>query len=164
MSLNIQQFKAQMGTPAKLFNWSVFIPNIPTAQFKAQSTQIPAIGSTDIDLFYQGETIKYAGAPEYEHTWTIQIAESQAGDIWNAIWLWRQLVYNQTTGISGPPALYKSPITVLALNDLGVPWLQILIKGAYPKNVDAIDIDRSNNTESWKWNVTFNFDNWDRLG
>ena len=163
MSLNINQFKAQMGAPAKPFLWNVAIPGSELISFKAQTAQLPGVGSTDMDLFYQGETVKYAGTVEYEHTWTLQVAESEDGGVIDFLSTWRALIYEQITGLSGSPGVYKKPITVQALKGDKSSWLSYLIKGCYPKNIDPVDLDRYNNSEAWKWNITFNFDAWNRL-
>jgi hypothetical protein len=163
MSLSVQQFKSVMGSPAKVFNWNIFIADMPLAQFKAQTTQVPSVASSDMELWYQGEKVLYHGSVEYEHNWVCQVAESQDGIIYNSIYAWRQLVFSQTAGLSGTPLLYKRPVTIQLLNDQKIPYLGWVLKGCYPKQIDTIDLDRANNTEVLKWGITFNFDSWEKL-
>lgn len=159
----MQDFVANVGQPARPYIFSVVIPGISMATFKAQTAQWPGVGSTDIDLFYKGQTIKYAGAVEYEHTWTCQIVESEVGDIYAGLYSWRQLVWSQSTGISAPPALYKREIVLQARTTLDSIWLSGVLHGAYPKTIDPVELDTSANTESWKWNITFSYDWWDLI-
>ena len=107
-----------------------------------------------------GQKVLYPGAVEYENTWTVEIAESEYGNVIAELYAWRQLIWHQETGTSSIPTEFKKTITIAALNSQGVPWLRVGLKGAYPKTIDAVDLDRSNNSEAWKWNVTFNFDWW----
>jgi len=158
MGLSITDFISNIANPAKSFLWNILIPRLPLSQFVAQTAQFPSVGSTDIDLFYMGQTIKFAGAVEYEHTWVVNIVESEQLIIYNLIYAWRQLIWNQITGTAVIPALYKDDVTVQGLTALGLPWITGILHGVYPKLIDAVELDRSANTEAWKWNVTFSFD------
>jgi len=162
MSLHINEFVASIGNPAKTYLWSIAIPSIAISDLRGQTAQFPGVGSSDIELWYQGQKANFAGGPEYEHTWQVVMAESEKGDIGAAIKAWRQKCWNQTDGSQVVPAEYKEDITIKALRATdGVAWLTCTLHGAYPKTVDAVDLDRSANTEAWKWSVTFNYDYWD---
>lgn len=161
MGLHMQDFVANVGQPARPYIFTVIIPGMPLAMFKAQTAQWPGVGSTDVDLFYKGQTIKYAGAVEYEHTWPVQIVESEVGDMYAGLYAWRQLVWSQRTGISAIPALYKKEIVIQARTTSDVIWLSGILHGAYPKTIDPVELDAGANTESWKWSVTFSYDWWD---
>lgn len=164
MGLNITDFINAVQQPARTYLWDVAIQNMPAlTTFKAQTAQFPGIGSTDVDLFYQGQTIKYAGAAEYEHSWVLNVVESEIADIYDGLYAWRQQIWEQTSGISLPPSIYKKKIVVIGVSTVGVPWIRAQLNGAYPKLVDAVELDRSANTEAWKWNVTFSYDSWERL-
>lgn len=160
MSLHIQNFTTAIGNPAKTFLWNVIIPGAPMVSFKAQTTQFPAVGSADMELHYQGQPAKFAGAVEYEHTWSLVIAESEIGDVFDFLYSWRQLIWNQLTAQSESPVLYKRPVQVIGKTSMGGNWISAMMMGAYPKNIDAIDLDRSSNSDIWKWSVQFNFDWW----
>lgn len=163
MALQVSEFISNIANPAKSFLWNVIVPRLPLVQFTAQTAQFPSVGSTDIDLFYQGQMIKFAGAIEYEHTWVMNFVESETAIIYNALYEWRQLLWDQVTGLAAVPAAYKDRVTVQALTSQGIPWLTARLKGVYPKIVDAVEMDRSANTEAWKWNVTFSFDEWEKI-
>lgn len=160
--MHINEFVAAVGNPAKMFLWDVVIPGLPALTgIRAQTGQVPGVGNTDIDLFHMGQMAKFAGAVEYEHTWAVTIVESEGGDIYNALYQWQQLVNNQADGIGGDPIVYKRDIIFTALTSKGNPWMTKVIKNAYPKNIDTIDMDKAANTEAFKWGVTFNFDWWE---
>jgi hypothetical protein len=165
MALHINEFTGSIGTPARTYLWDLAIPSLADlGSIRAQTAQFPSVGSTDVELFYQGHPIKFAGAIEYEQTWTVTIAESENGDVYNALYDWRTKISNQADNIQGAPGDYKENITVKALKSTdGAPWLQAMLYGCYVKTIDAIDLDRSANTEAWKWSVTFSFDYWTKL-
>lgn len=162
MALHIQDFTSAINNPAKPFLWDVFIPSLPfTTGIRAQTAQWPGVGSTDIDLFHMGQLAKFSGTVEYEHTWTVAIVESEFGDVYNALYAWRQLVFDQETGVGGNPAIYKRDIEMRALTSEGQPWAIIVLRQCYPKNIDPVDLDKANNTEAWRFNVVWNYDWWE---
>jgi hypothetical protein len=165
MALHINEFTGSIGTPARTYLWDLAIPSLADlGSIRAQTAQFPSVGSTDVELFYQGHPIKFAGAIEYEQTWAVTIAESETGDVYNALYAWRQNITEQNSGVMAAPADYKEDITVKALKSQdGSPWLQAILYGAYLKTIDAVDLDRSANTESWKWSCTFSFDYWAKI-
>ncbi len=163
MPLDINDFKGAIGSPARSFIFDVHIPRISSAVYRAQTAQIPSEASTDIDLFYQGHLVKFHGQVEYEHLWTATFVESETGEFIRDLSRWREQIYNPDTGRSGIPSRYKDIITIKVLrSDNGSPWLTGKLYGAYPKSIDALDLDRSANTETVKWSVQFNFDTWKR--
>lgn len=164
MPLDINQFTQNIASPARLYIWEVVIPGVIDAGFRAQTSQFPSVGSTDIDLFYQGETVKFAGAPEYEHIWTCEFAEGEDGAIYNALYDWRQQIWSQTEFSQQAPAVYKRDIQVNCLKSSdSTPWVSAVLHGCYPKTIDALALDRSANTEAVKWSVQFSFDNWNKV-
>lgn len=163
MPLNIEEFKGAIGSPARSFIFDVMIPRIPSATYRAQTAQIPSEGSTDMELFYQGHPVKFHGTVEYEHTWTATFVESENGEFIRGLSAWRQSIYDAETGNSGVPADYKDNIVIKVLRSGdGRPWLTGTLYGAYPKQIEAMDLDRSANTETVKWSISFNFDTWKR--
>lgn len=161
--MHISDFTASVGNPAKPFKWDVIIPALPISTgIRAQSTQWPSIGSTIIDLFHMGQIAKYPGAPEYEHTWPTNIVESETGDIFNAVWQWRQLVFDQVTGLQANVDVFKRDITLHCKTDNDTIWAICVLRNAFPLTVEAVDLDKSANTEAYRWNVIWSFDWWDR--
>jgi hypothetical protein len=160
MNMHIQDFTAIVGNPAKQFLWEVIIPALPFSAIKAQSTQFPGVGSTDIELWHMGQSAKFVGTVEYEHTWNCSIVESESGDVFNAMYAWKQLCFDQKTGSMQDVAAYKRDITIKALTSAGNAWATIKLKGAYPKSIDTVEMDKSANTESFKFQLQFNYDYW----
>lgn len=161
--LHISDFTAILGNPAKMFMWDVDIPALPVESIKAQSSQFPGVASTDIDLFHLGQMAKFAGATEYEHLWACNIVESESGSVFNAMYAWRQLVNNQRDGTQADVSAYKRDITLTMLTSAGSSWAQIVLKQAYPKSIDTVEIDKSANTEAFVWPLQFNYDWWEPL-
>ena len=160
--LHISEFTAIVGNPAKQFLWEVLIPALPISSIKAVSTQFPGSGSTDIDLYHMGQLAKFAGTVEYEHTWQCTIVESESGDVFNAMYEWKQLVFDQKTGVQADVAAYKRDVMLTMLTSINTPWAKIVLKGAYPKDISTVEIDKSANTEAFKWVIMFNYDFWTR--
>ena len=161
--LHVGDFTNTIGNPAKSFKWDIIVPALPVVgSFHAQTAQVPAKGHTIIDLFHMGQVAKFPGAVEYEHTWPVTFVESETGIIHNALWEWSQLVFNQTTGVMSNPNVFKRDITARMLTDNGATWATFVLHNCYPQNVDPVELDKSANTEAFKWTVTFSFDWWDR--
>jgi hypothetical protein len=160
--LHISDFTAIVGNPAKQFMWDVLIPALPISSIKALSSQFPGVGSTDIDLYHLGQLAKFPGTVEYEHTWTCSIVESESGDVFNAMYEWKQLVHDQKTGVQQDVAAFKRDITLSMLTSAGTPWARVILKAAYPKSIDTVEIDKSANTEAFKWNLVFCYDWWEK--
>lgn len=161
--LHISDFTAIVGNPAKMFLWDVLIPALPISSIKVQSAQFPGVASTDIDLYHMGQMAKFPGSVDYEHTWTCSIVESESGDVFNAMYEWRQLVHNQKTAVQADVAAFKRDIFLTMLTSAGSPWARIVLKQCYPKSLDTIEIDKSSNTDAYKANITFNYDWWERM-
>lgn len=159
--IHISDFTAIVGNPAKAFMWDVLIPALPVSSIKAESSQIPGVSATDIDLWHLGQLAKFVGTVEYDHTWNCTIVESETGDVFNAINAWQQLCFDQKTGVMAVPSVYKRDITLNMLTSSGSTWLSIIIKNAYPKANPALDISKADNTVAIKWNLTFNYDWWE---
>jgi hypothetical protein len=161
--LHISDFTAIVGNPAKQFMWEVLIPALPVSSIKALSTQFPGVGSTDIDLYHLGQLAKFPGTVEYEHTWTCSIVESESGDVFNAMYEWKQLIHDQKTGVQQDVAAFKRDITLTMITSVESPWAKIVLKQAYPKSIDTVELDKSANTEAFKWNLVFNYDWWEKV-
>jgi hypothetical protein len=160
--MHIADFTAILGNPAKPFMWEVLIPALPINSIQAQSTQFPNSGSTDIDLFHMGQIAKFPGTVEYDHVWPCTIVESESGVVFNSIFEWKQLVFDQSTGIQADVAAFKRNIVLSCLTSANTVWAKCILKGAYPKSIDAVELDKSANTEAYKWVVQFNYDYWEK--
>jgi len=160
MSLNIATFAASIGNPAKPFLFEVIVNFLPVLTIRAQTTQYPGVASTDSELYSQGQKILYAGSVEYENTWTVSVAESETGDMYRSIMAWRYMVYDQRTGQLGDPRDYKKIGIVRLKTSINTVWASMTLFGLYPKSIDTLDLDAAANTETVKWNLTFNYDYW----
>lgn len=160
--MHIADFTSIVGNPAKVFMWEVLIPALPIGSIKAATTQFPGVGSTDIDLYHLGQLAKFPGTVEYEHTWMCSIVESEAGDVFNAMYEWKQLIFDQNTGVMADVAAFKRDVSLSMLTTAGSVWAKVILKGAYPKSIDTLELDKSANTEAVKWNLLFNYDYWVR--
>lgn len=161
-NLNVTQFTSSIGSPAKTFLWEVIIPRFDAlGNIRAQTAQFPGEDSTEMELFFQGQKCVFPGSIEFEHTWAAVFAESEKGDFYAELKAWRKEIFDKTAGTAQPPDEVKERITIRGLKAAdGEPWIEAILLGAYPKTIDALDLDRSANTESWKWNVTFSYDSW----
>jgi len=160
--LHIQEFTSIVGNPAKIFQWEILIPALPISSIKAQSAQFPGVGSTDIDLYHMGQIAKFPGTVEYEHTWQCVIVESESGDVFNAMYEWKQLIHDQKTGFQDSPASFKKDVIIMGISSASIPWIKIVLKQAYPKSIDTLELDKASNTEAWKWTLLFNYDWWQK--
>jgi hypothetical protein len=161
--LHISDFTAIVGNPAKQFMWDILIPALPVSSIKAASAQFPGVSTTDIDLFHLGQIAKFPGTVEYEHTWTCSIVESESGDVFNAMYEWHQLLHDQKTGVQADVSAYKRDVVLDMLTSAGSSWAKIVLKQAYPKSIDTVELDKSANTEAYKWNLVFSYDWWEKV-
>ena len=163
MGLFIEEFKTSIGNPARTYIWEIVVPGLAISTFRAQSTEYPSAGSTDVELWYQGQKVLFAGAAEYSYNWACVLAEDDEGLVYKELYKWRQDCWKQEAATQVVPSAYKKDILIKCLKSTdGSPWLQARLHGAYPKTVDVVALDRSANTDAWKWSVTFNFDWWEK--
>lgn len=162
MGLHISEFTNSISSPARTYIWSVTIQGFPQlGNLRAQTSQFPMVGSQDIELYYQGQKVLFAGAVEYEHTWKCTFAEDENGQIASALYAWRNDIWQEGAALQQIPTQYKRTVVIKALRSLdGSAWLTGELKGAYLKTIDAVDVDRSAATNAWKWDCTFNYDFW----
>ncbi len=163
MGMHISDFTAIVGNPAKSFLWEVLIPALPVSSIKVTSAQLPGVSATDIDLYHLGQLAKFPGTVEYEHTWTCAVIESESGDVHAAMYEWKQLVHDQATGIQADVAAFKRDITIRMLTSVGSPWLKMVLKGAYIKEISTLELDKADNTSAVKFSLIFNYDYWIKL-
>lgn len=156
--LHISDYTALVGNPAKAFMWDVLIPALPVSSIKALSSQVPGVSLTDMELWHLGQKALFPGTVEYTHTWNCTVVESESGDVYNAMSAWHNLIFDQKTGVMGDVAAFKRDVTINMLTSSGSTWLSLILKGAYPKEIAELEIDKSNNAEPVKWVLNFNFD------
>ena len=159
--LHISDYTAIVGNPAKVFMWDVLIPALPISSIKAQSTQVPGVSLTDIELYHLGQKALFPGTVEYDHNWTCTIVESESGDVFNAMHAWHTLCFDQKTGVMSDVSAVKRDISLTMLTSAGSAWLRLVLKNAYPKTIGSVQIDKSSNSEAYKWELGFNYDWWE---
>ena len=164
MSLHIDDLKSSIGSPARVFLWDVAIPSLKIASFQAQTSALPGVDSTDMELFYQGQAVKFPGSVEYSQEWTCEIAESEKGNVMTSLFGWRERVFNQKNGKAGDIETVKEDVVIKALKSSdGTAWLTYKLHGVYPKSIGEVSLDRSANTDILQWEIAFSYDWWEKI-
>jgi hypothetical protein len=158
--MQIQDLARVIVNPAKAFMFRVTIPSLPIKSIQVQSAQFPGVSVSDMELWHMGQKMLLPGAKEYDHTWQCTIAESEDGAVFNPIYAWHQLLAHSETGVQESSDDYLRDVIISPLTGAHTPWLECVLKMAYPKTIDPVELDASANTEVYKWVLTFNYSWW----
>jgi hypothetical protein len=152
MPLNITEFKGALvgdGARPNLFQVTINNPvqNITDiAPFLVKTAEIPAATIGEIQQFYQGRAIKYAGDRTYPD-WSVTIVNDEDSNARNPAF---ELASS-----------YKTRATVTQLSKTGNPLRTYSFDGIFPKEISSIALDWSGNDSIEEFTVTFAYDLWE---
>ena len=169
MSLGVDDFKSKLiggGARANLFKVTCNFPgyaqgNSELASFMIKGATLPASVIAPIEVSFRGRKLKIAGDRTFE-PWTITIINDTAMDIRNAFERWMNGInaHVANTGLSSP-TLYQTDMLVEQLNRAGEVTKSYNIRGAFPTNISAIELNYETNDAVEDFTVELNYQYWE---
>ena len=164
---NINDFKAKLaGGGARPNQFKVTMPfpgysqvggEIEELAFLCKITQLPAMTVGMVTVPFRGRQIKIAGDRTFAD-WTITVINDTNFKIRNAFERWQNGINNMTDGEGlTNPADYQVDAFVDQLDRNGATIKSYTLRGAYPIDVAAIELDYGNNDTIEEFQVTFNY-------
>ena len=164
---NINDFKAKLaGGGARGNQFKVTMPfpgysqvggEIEELAFLCKGTQLPAMTIPSFTVPFRGRQIKIAG-DRTSADWTITVLNDTNFKLRNAFERWSNGINNATDGEGlTNPADYQVDAFVDQLDRNGATIKSYTLRGAYPIDVAAIELDYGNNDTIEEFQVTFNY-------
>ena len=164
---NINDFKAKLaGGGARPNQFKVTMPfpgyaqvggEIEELAFLCKTTQLPAMTVGMVTVPFRGRQIKIAGDRTFAD-WTITVINDTNFKLRNAFERWSNGINNMTDGEGlTNPADYQVDAFVDQLDRNGATLKSYTLRGAYPMEVAAIELDYGNNDTIEEFQVTFNY-------
>jgi len=164
---NINDFKAKLaGGGARPNQFKVTMPfpgyaqvggEIEELAFLCKVTQLPAMTVGMVTVPFRGRQIKIAGDRTFAD-WTITVINDTNFKLRNAFERWQNGINNMTDGEGlTNPADYQVDAFVDQLDRNGATIKSYTLRGAYPIEVAAIELDYGNNDTIEEFQVTFNY-------
>ena len=160
MSRKTSAFAKIITQPLNLYNFVVEIIGQPTINEKllvVQSTSFPTEKMREIELWANGEKVRYPGIPENDGNWKIKIPENDDGSIRELLDKYKASMFDQKTGILTPPLRYDISVTSRDLNNK--PIFQVILKECWLKGRESVELSAGEVTGTWNWDYTFVY-NW----
>ena len=171
MPLNITEFKGALigdGARPNLFQVTINNPVSSIADsktsFMVKGAEIPAATLGEIQQFYQGRAVKYAGDRTYAD-WTVTIINDEDFLVRDAMERWNNAINGHRSNARDPAfalaGQYKTNATVTQLSKTGLPLRTYAFEGIYPKEISNITLDWGTNDTIEEFTVTFSYDLWE---
>ena len=164
---NINDFKAKLaGGGARPNQFKVTMPfpgyaqvggEIEELAFLCKITQLPAMSVAPITVPFRGRQIKIAGDRTFAD-WTITVINDTNFKLRNAFERWSNGINNMTDGEGlTNPADYQVDAFVDQLDRNGATIKSYTLRGAFPTEIAAIELDYGNNDTIEEFQVTFGY-------
>ena len=139
--------------------------NIPEWQeepmsFLVKSAGLPAATIGEIELNWQGMKAKIAGDPTFED-FTVTFVNDYEFKAKNFIEKWMQVVAKTDDNQRSSHARYKTEILVEQLGRTGEVIRTYNVQGAYPKQMDQVELSMESTDAVQELSVTFGYDTWE---
>jgi hypothetical protein len=167
---SISNFKAQLssgGARTNQFRVDITYPSFVTTgiiagqqgQFLCKAAQLPSSDITNIEMFYRGRPVNFAGERTFA-PWTITIYNETSFNIRNAFEQWSHGIQNlnATNGIVNPRD-YQVDMSVHQLDRNGAQVKSYKFVDAYPTTISTIQLDYDN-PQIEMFDVTFQYNYW----
>lgn len=156
------------GARPNLFKATILYPayaagDTELTSFMCKAAQLPASVVGQIDVPFRGRQLKVAGDRTFEN-WTITIINDENFSIRDAMERWMDGINNHKEGEGFiNPAEYQQDLLIdqLSRDDAADPTKTILIKGAFPVNVSAIDLSYDSTDAIEEFTVEFAYQYWE---
>ena len=164
---SVDSLKSNLTNPQRTYLFDILIP-IPvgggdsnTLQIRAESSEIPSVGNTPINIAYKATAgIEIAGKKLYDHSWACVFRDGEDHKIYDAMYAWTQQITHDVTGIGVGDPLYKADAYITLLNVDGTSGSSIKLKGCWVESIGKVSMSYTDNNIV-KYPVTFRFDSFE---
>ena len=169
MSLRIDDLKSKLsggGARPNLFKTTINFPGYAggdseLTSFLCKAAQLPGSVVGQIDVPFRGRQLKIAGDRTFEN-WTITVINDDEFKIRNAFEKWMNGIneHRAGTGFSNPTD-YQSDLIIDQLNRQDDVTKSMIVRGAFPVNISAIDLSYDTTDAIEEYTVEFAFQYWE---
>jgi len=153
-----------LGNPLNTHNFQCIIPALEDVQIMVASTTFPSERLQEYVMFFQGERVKFPSIPTNDGVWNCTMPEGEFAKIMTALQREMDLNYNQDTGrLTHWSIRDKFDIEVYARGLRGDvsgsdKVFGVKLIGCFLQSRDNVNLDNSQPTANWVWNVSFSYD------
>lgn len=180
MAYNIDAFKSRGlvwgGARPSLFQVRLSIPTLAKnsdeeekVRFLAQSVSLPASTIPQLDVYYAGRAVRFAGDRQFENL-NMTIVNDEDFKIRAAIEAWMNGINTHISNRRAPAfegETYKTNATVYQLaksgngtSDVGTAIRAYTFSGLFPVSLGAIDLNQAATNTVEMYNISFAYDLW----
>jgi|TARA_B110000977_G_C11058161_1_gene484900 hypothetical protein len=167
--LGVDDFKSKLvggGARANMFKVTCNFPSyaqgdVELSSFLIKGAQMPSSVVAPVPVLFRGRQLQLAGDRTFE-PWTITIINDTGFEIRNAFERWMNGIseHNNNTGLSNPTD-YQSDMIIEQLNKQGVSTKQYDLRGCFPTNISAIDVNYDSENTIQEFTVELQVQYWE---
>lgn len=153
------QFRVDLSFPSFVLGGAGALAGLH-AQFLCKAATLPAATIDNIQTFYRGRQVNFAGERSFQ-PWNISVYNDTTFSIRNAFEVWSDGVLNMasTTGKMSPLD-YQTDMQVVQLDRNNLEIKTYTFHDVYPTNIGAIQLDYQANNDIEIFDVEFHYNYW----
>ena len=164
MAIQLSELRAV--PPLRQYNYEMVIPSWPGGgngdllRIVTLTANIPGLSTEPIETSVGGFVEKFAGRGMYPRSLPIEYRETRDLTVWNALYNWRQICWNDQTGAQGSDSgggSYKTLGFLRIFREDKSLIRSIRFEGLWPEDVGDIPMDASA-SDAVRVSVTFSYD------
>lgn len=167
MAFNIETFRSNGLAPAgDFYRSNLFHAEITghgfdnNFTFLCKAAQLPASTVEAIEVPYQNRIVKLAGDRTFDD-WTITVLNDQDFKYRGLFEAWMNDINTHIDSLSQAPAEYKTTMAITPYTRDDTAIGSYFFHGAFPTNVEAIDVAWESGAQANEYSVTIAYDYWD---
>lgn len=166
--LGVDDFKAKLaggGARANMFQVTINFPgyaagNVELTSFMCKGAQMPASVIAPVEVNFRGRKLQMAGDRTFE-PWTVTVINDVDFAVRDGFERWMNGIAEHQNGVGiANPIDYQADLIVQQLNKAQEVTKTYEIRGAFPTNVSAIDVNYDSENTIEEFTVEFNFQYW----
>lgn len=130
--------------------------------YLVKSSQIPGRNLGEIILNWQGMQAKIAGDPTWDDL-TVTFINDYDFKARKTIEQWMERIANSLTNERGEPGEYQTDIYLKQLGRKGEVIAEYVLRHAYPKTLNQIDLSMDNTDQIEEFDVTFGYEFFEKI-
>lgn len=168
VGLKLQDYRDHVREIARPNRFLLSIPTPPPGlgnfeegfQYHVRSASLPGRTVGDItNLFWQGKNYKIAGDPTYDDV-TFAFLNNENFSLKKFFEQWLDLIVSTTSNERTSPGDYKGVVQIDQLGKLGTVIGTYYLHGAYPKSMEAVELNAESFDAIEEFTITFSLDEW----
>lgn len=153
------QFQVELTFPEGLTSTGSELAEMGT--FLVKGANLPASTVGTVELPYRGRVLKIAGDRTFE-PWTVTVINDVEFSVRGAFERWMNGInnHNENTGLSNPSD-YQADMIVEQLNKSGDVTKRYDLRGTFPTNISAIDLNYDSENQIEEFTVELQVQYWE---